>query len=560
MKPNRSHHTAIIQTGFAILCAVLVFVSTGTPLQAQQDTAQVEITERAKNSVELLGPLLELEISLTDQIATVTGQTSDDAEAQTAALERLQAELADVREQISVVVTGISEQSYRALDDAKFDLNSELQSLIEPFVLVLNQATNDARELERARRDQDTALRRLDSANLAVANIKAVLAQEPAEDVKARLGETLKVWEERVTIHSAQSEALLQRIADLHSARTTVGRNVNTAFQVFFRDRGISLGLGIAAFLGVVLLGRLCWAIGKHLMARRSRKKTFAMRLGGLIFAVAVLFASFGVMMVVFNLRNDWLLLGLSILMLLAALWIALKMLPNLLEQASVLLNLGAVQEGERVLFNGVPFKVERLSYFTDLVNPALDGGEFTLPVRELIGMHSRPAAEDEAWFPSEKGDWVILSDDTAGQVTAQTPEMVVVETLGGARVTYQTADFLAATPRNLSHGYRVEVIFGIGYAHQPDATGPIIDLMRAGVHDHFAGLLDPADIRKVDVEFLQAGASSLDYEVEIDVSGAAAHRFEEIERELARCLVTLANTHGWEIPFQQIVVHKPAS
>ena len=42
-------------------------------------------------------------------------------------------------------------------------------------------------------------------------------------------------------------------------------------------------------------------------------------------------------------------------------------------------------------------------------------------------------------------------------------------------------------------------------------------------------------DLRAVSVEFLRAGASSLDYEVELDLTGAAAPRFEEIERELAR-------------------------
>ena len=149
------------------------------------------------------------------------------------------------------------------------------------------------------------------------------------------------------------------------------------------------------------------------------------------------------------TLRNDWLLLGLATLLTFALVWVIIRMLPSLMEQVTVLLNFGAVQEDERVLFNGVPFRVEKLSFYTDLVNPALDGGEFTLPVRELVGLHSRPAAENEAWFPSEKGDWVRLADGNAGQVVAQTPEMVVLQLLGGARVTYQTADYLAQTPEN---------------------------------------------------------------------------------------------------------------
>ena len=525
--------------------------------QADADEA-AELVERAQTTVSILQPLLDLEAALDQQIAEfVEKQNAGEEGLDEAELERLRLELEDARDQISVVVTGVSERDYRALDNSAFDLNSEVQNLLEPFVLVLNEATNDARQLERTRRALDVALRRLGNAELAIENINAALEEAANSPLATRFADELEIWQERRRVHQTQIEALNQQIQDLQSERGAVGRNMNSAFQVFFRDRGISLMLGFGAFLGTLGIARvLVWVAGR-LMGLHGGSKTFAMRLGGVLFAVFSILAAYGVMLGIFNMRNDWLLLGLAIMLLLAGLWVALRMLPSLIEQLSVLLNLGAVQENERVLFNGVPFKVERLSFFTDLVNPALDGGEFTLPVRELVGMHSRPAAEDESWFPSLKGDWVRLADGNAGQVIAQTPEMVVVELLGGARITYQTPDYLSALPENLSLGFRTEVEFGIDYAHQAQATTTIIDIMRQGVIDHFTTLLDPHEIRAIDVEFLRAGASSLDYEVEIDTIGAVAHRFEELERELARCLVNLANAHGWGIPFQQMVIHQ---
>ncbi|MEM6906116.1 MAG: hypothetical protein AAF568_09500, partial [Pseudomonadota bacterium] len=173
------------------------------------------------------------------------------------------------------------------------------------------------------------------------------------------------------------------------------------------------------------------------------------------------------------------------------------------------------------------------------------------------IGLHSRPAAEDEAWFPSMKDDWVRLADGHAGQVVAQTPEMVVLQVPGGARVTYQTADYLAQTPQNLSHGYRAEVEFGIGYGHQAEATGKVIETLKREVSRRMTAFLGAQHIREVGVEFLRAGASSLDYEVEVDLFGSAAPRFEDAERELARVLVEIATEEGWEIPFQQVVLHR---
>jgi hypothetical protein len=537
-----------------LLCAP-AFVTAQSALQTESAEASVE--DRARGALELLTPLLELEASLREQLAAANAATDADAEEQAAELERLRAELDGLQAQMTLVVTGVSEEVYEALDGKEFDLNSELQSLIEPFVLVLNEATNDARELERSRRSLEVARKRLESAEIALENIAATRSENPSAEVLARLEADFALWSERQTLHQTQMEALEQRIVDLQMERTTVGGGVNSAFQVFFRDRSVSLLMGLGAFFGVLATARALRFAAQRLVLGRVRTRSFAMRLGGIIFLAVSVVGSFMAMLVVFNMRNDWLLLGLAMVLFIAGLWVLLKMLPGLVEQGAVLLNLGSVQEGERVLFNGVPFKVHRLSFFTDLVNPALDGGEFTLPVRELIGMHSRPAAQDEAWFPSRKGDWVRLSDDTAGQVVAQTPEMVVVQTLGGARVTYQTPDFLAATPENLSHGYRTEVVFGIGYAHRADAADTVITQMRDGVRAHFAPLLDPSELLGVDVEFLRAGASSLDYEVEIDVAGSAAHRFEELERELARCLVMLANTHGWDIPFPQMTVHR---
>ena len=548
--------------GSGVICfglAVLVMACLAGQGWAQGDSGADETRERARTSIELLGPLLELERTLEDRIAEKNELSGgEDNEEIAAELERLRGELDQVQEQIAEAATGVSEQGYRALDQVEFDLNTEIESLVEPFVLILNQATSDARSLERARRDLDIAMRRLGSAEMAIETVEAMLSQNPPPHIQERLVVSQATWLERRELHETQVQALTQRVSDLRAQRTTVGKNVNSAFQVFFRDRSISLVMGIGAFLGVLIGSRLLFMVAQKIATRGNRERSFAIRLGGVIFAVLSVLASFGAMLTVFNMRNDWLLLGLAMLLFLAAIWLTLRMLPSLIEQLWVLLNLGAVQERERVLFNGVPFRVERLSLFTDLVNPALDGGEFTLPVRELVGMHSRPAAKDEAWFPSKKGDWVRLSDGNAGQVIAQTPEMVVVELLGGAQVTYQTADYLAATPENLSNGYRIEIEFGIGYRHQREAADAVIEKMRAGVVEHFEAMLSPDKLRKVDVEFLRAGASSLDYEVEIDVAGEVAHRFEELERELARCLVRIANAENWEIPFQQVVVHRP--
>ncbi|MFD1159348.1 coiled-coil domain-containing protein [Roseovarius aestuarii] len=550
----------------SVTIAILLAASPGTAQEGAEDAsaediAAQELVERAKTTIVTLEPLLESLATLESQAQDLSAQTEAASEAEQAALqeelEALGAEIDLVRDQISIVVTGVSEQEYLNLESTEFDLRRELEALVEPFVSGLKGATENARQIERTRRALAATGRRLADAELAVENTEAAIPQASNDTVLTLLTQQLELWKERVEINRSQYDALTQQLTDLSSERASARRNVDSALSGFFRDRGLSILLGLSAFTGFLVACRLIRWLALRIYGFTGRPTSFAARLSNLIFTGFTVLGSFVAMIIVFNLRNDWLLLGLAGLLTFALLWLAIRMLPNLLEQITVLLNLGAVQEDERVLFNGVPFRVSKLSFYTDLVNPALDGGEFTLPVRELVGLHSRPAAENESWFPSEKGDWVRLTDGHAGQVVAQTPEMVVLKLLGGAQVTYQTSDYLDQTPENLSHGFRVEVEFGISYRHQAKAATEIPRLMRDGVEARIKAFLRDESLRAVEVELLRAGTSSIDYEVEVDVGGAAAPRFEEIERELARILVELATENDWEIPFQQVVVHR---
>jgi len=561
---------------FAAFIFTCVFAITA-PAQSKQTEPQPRNTEqaesrpdedestrtRAREALEALYPMLESREALRERITAITAdlETTDvtDKPAFEQELERLNEEFADLNDQISVLTTGISERQYSSSKNIDFDLQTELERLIEPFMSLMISATDEARQIERMRRDIGIARDRLGNAEMALRNLDAALMKDLDEALVADLSARREVWLERKQRSISRITGLERQLTDLLAVRANAGTEWRSAIQSFFRERGLSLVLGLSAFAFTFLLCRLISLAAKAYMQKPGRKKTFITRLMALLFSGFTILASFAAMLVVFNMRHDWLLLGLSILVLLALIWVGIKMLPDLIEQVTVLLNLGAVQENERVLYNGVPFRVRNLSFYTDLVNPTLDGGEFTLPVRELIGMHSRPVASDETWFPSRKGDWVKLNDGRSGQVIAQTPEMVVVEFLGGSRVTYQTPDYLAQTPENLSHGFRVEIEFGIGYRHQKHATDEVIRQMKSSVDQRMRPFIGDGYVRSVDVEFLRAGASSLDYEVEVDVTGAAAPRYEQIERELARVLVDIATEQGWEIPFQQLVVHRTA-
>jgi small-conductance mechanosensitive channel len=171
--------------------------------------------------------------------------------------------------------------------------------------------------------------------------------------------------------------------------------------------------------------------------------------------------------------------------------------------------------------------------------------------------MISRPADPKEPWFPTHKDDWVILSDETYGKVIRQTPEQVTLLKLGGSLKTYPVGEFLGLMPENLSHGFRIQTVFGIDYSHQSIATGEVVEILSRELAARLAHDLGREELRSVKVEFQAASASSLDYAVLSDFSGSLASRYRFLGRKVQQHCVEICNEQGWVIPFAQITVHQ---
>lgn len=467
--------------------------------------------------------------------------------------------LAQLEEQISALTSGTTEQDFYAREKEKFNLNNELQALAEPFVKMLKSTTETAREIDKLQTTITEAKRRQTIANEAISRVNTLMTT--IRDEKLEKSNTMKhLQAERKSWSKRYDEAVsLQTTSEQQLAlKEKVASRVNLESYAtsFIRTRGVNLILAIVSFFATFAILRMIGKMMSALFHKRGLQHSFYSRLTRLIYQVFIVLGSTLVMLIVLNLLNDWILLGVAGLFSIALAWIGLKMLPAIIEQAVLLLNLGAVQENERLMLNGVPWLVKRLDHYTELVNPALDGGHFALPIRELMGLHSRPAARDEAWFPTKKDDWVELPSGKIAKVVIQTPELVQLVELGGARITYATAAFIEASPRNLSTGYRITQEFGIAYKHQKDAVDRIPALLKDHVTEGINKFVNPAHIYDIEVELLRAGSSSIDYDIEIDLSGKLASRYEDIEGEIVRLLIEACNIHDIEIPFPQMVLH----
>jgi len=254
---------------------------------------------------------------------------------------------------------------------------------------------------------------------------------------------------------------------------------------------------------------------------------------------------------------NDWLLLALALLFLFGIAWTGKHTLPKYFDQTKMMLNLGSVRHGERLIYQGIPWEVQKINFYTDLINPALEGGLIRLPMRDLMPLHSRPNGPRELWFPSREDDWVILSDGTFGKVLEQTPDYVHLVKLGGSRKVIPTADFLGLHPENISKNFRITVTFGIDYNHQDIATERVPQIFEASVQQALLKKVNKEQLYSLKVFFTSASASSLDYRIVADFSGELAPRMNALRDHVQATCVEVCNNNGWVIPFTQITVHE---
>jgi hypothetical protein len=255
---------------------------------------------------------------------------------------------------------------------------------------------------------------------------------------------------------------------------------------------------------------------------------------------------------------GDWVLLGLAFFFLFGVVWTSKHTLPKFWEQAKLLLNLSTVREGERIIYQGLPWRVMALNLYTKLHNPDLRGGMIRLPLSSLIGLESRPFYTNEPWFPTKTGDLVELADGAIGTIALQTPEQVVLDTRGGAQKTYSTLTFLGLNPINYSaNSFAVFTNFGIDYACQKDIVHSIPDLL----HKHIISILEEreyaSDLIELIVEFKEAAASSLNLLIFAKFKSEQAANYFALSRLLQQAGVDACTKYGWSIPFTQITLHQ---
>ena len=480
--------------------------------------------------------------------------------------EAIRAEIQEITSRIQAlnsdfesIVSGVDPAEF-AVTTENVDWQQEVRELLSPILEEMKKMTARPREMEALRKQVAQYRKRMDLTETAVKNIRQHLDRAESEAVQQELKALILSRQQRQDELKARLAAVKQQLAEKEQAKVSVLSSIRGIFREFFKSRGLNLLFALFAFLVVFLLMRQAQRLAykRTRLGRLGEHRSFFVRLAVIVYYILTFLVALSSFILVLYLSGDWVLLGLAFLFLFGVVWTSKQALPKFWEQAKLLLNLSTVREGERLIYQGLPWRVMALNIYTRLHNPDLRGGMIRLPLSALIGLESRPFYTDEPWFPTKTGDLVELSDGAVGTIALQTPEQVVLDTRGGAQKTYSTLSFLGLNPINYSvNTFAVSADFGIDYDCQPDIVRTVPDLL----HKYIIKALEEKeygpDLIELTVDFKEAAASSLNILIFAKFSGSQASNYFALSRFLQQAAVDACTEYGWGIPFTQITLHQ---
>lgn len=498
-------------------------------------------------------------------------QTAAKAANGTSSAETIQKELAELEvrrdaleQDFLAVAAGITNREYlgEPPEEAPLSLEQELSRLLTPMVSEVRKLSKKPRALQELQDNLALQENRREMAHLAVANLNAQLkalaiAKEPKQsDLTKLLLQQLQNWDTRYTESQSRVLALERQIDELRQDTTGGWSALAQAVETFVFTRGRNVLFAIGAFLTVFFGIRFLYLYGlKIVPISQMEKLSFFSRLLGLLNQGLSLALGTLAALIVLYASGDWLLGGVAMLILIGIVIAAKNGLVHYFEQVRMLLNLGSAREGERVLIDGVPWRIGTLNLQTRLTNPCIDGPGLRLPLEALMTMTSRQEGR-EAWFPCRTGHFLLLPDDVLAKVEHISPDFVEITYRGGITRHIPTPEFVKMQPANLSEGFLVSSTLGLDYLHQPDITQSIPAQLQTDLRTGLLTKVPAEQLVDLSVTFKEAATSSLDLSMIAKFSGTAADQYLELRRLLQQIALESCNAHGWHIAFPQVVLH----
>lgn len=510
-------------------------------------------------------------IVLTEEIKTLEKELSSNIDMvsriqKEARLAKIKKEYSDSKYKFIQTITDI-DLSQPLGTNKQTSFSDDIKQILDPVLQTFKKIAQKPREIQELNEEKEKIESRLADAKNALARLKTfskdISTDKTLADLKYKVASSQKKVKQIVDELSQKQEDITFDLNHIEEHEESIVTTFSSIIFDFITTKGKNLVLALLIFSIIYWLFRYGQEKVISLMLFKvsdSDHKDFydwLVRPTRVIYSVFSFLIAFFTAILTLYVLNDWVLVTIILFTFAALIWSSKQYFPLFFEQSKIVLNLGAVREGERLIYNGIPWVIESLGYYCRLVNPELEGGSLRINTKELLNANSRKVNPKEPWFPCKTGDWVEAKD-LFGKVVLQTPDQVVIESIGGERKYLATADFFSLQPKNLTEGFCVDFPFGFDYQHQKILFEQVIPAIQSHIDQRVVEDYPQVKqcLKKGSVEFLQAGAHSLDIRVFYKFSGEIAQLKPALIRSMQKYVVEVCNAQGFVIPFNQMTVH----
>lgn len=526
---------------------------------AQNDPLRALLLEREERLSEL-ARLIQRNIEKRDALqSSIDGLDPANVEDELRAIKAVRSEISQLRSAFELIAVGdVNLSVMNVEEETAFDWQKEISEIAAPLVDSLKALTEQPRKISELRSAIELAKERQAVAEAALESLSSFEPANLGEQAEPLFLQVVDKWQSE---RDSLREKIAANEARLNLLLTEKQLNATTFWSA---SRKFLLGTGLTLVLAVIA-GIVAWAVMRMLWWLYSRaatktpinRKHTLSRLFAYSYHLLTLLVVLAAVLAVLYVRQDIFLLALSLLVILMVLVGLRQFIPKYADEARLLLNIGPVREQELVTVHGLPWQVDTINVNSVLKNPALNG-ELRMPLSDIGQLVSRPA-DNETWFPSRIGDFVLLSDDSFGRVINQTPQSVQLSCRGGMVKSIPTSDYYASSITNLSAAdtFGTSIEFGFDYSLQDISLDVIPQTLQQAVQSTLVENGYEHTLKQVVADLQSAGASSLDFMIWASFDSSVAGDYFRINRLLQKACVAVANEKQWSIPFPQLVIHR---
>lgn len=557
---------------------MLLFVVFLTQLSIAQDVQKVPsipteqiVTEKSKandccTEINKIDQSLRDNIDKQKKIQSNLKQTKDEERIKelTASLESLKSQEKSLESIFNkMVLGGLNPQALLNKTSTVDDYNwqEELLVIVKPLFAELRALTEKPREKDRLKHEKIDLDKGLKELSEGLKYLNAIPENSVEPETKKRIDALRSQWTRYQQELDNQRNILSLQIKEIESAEVPLETRIENALVSIFLGRGLILLSAVLAGVSVVLIFSVAvkrgviWLDEKRKKKHRSRKVNTRIRFLWIIYNLMVYFASIMTFLSVIYTQGDMVLFGLAVLLIFLALVSLRNYAPQYISELKIFLNLGAVREGERIMYRGIPWEVKRLSFYCICINPVLENGRIRISLSEIANLNSRPYNSEEEWFPTRVGDNIFLPDGNYAKIKRQTPEMVYLDSFF-REIMIPAPDFYSMRVQNVVNGFYVSPTFGLDYSHTDLPVSEVSKAFESKVREKLNDIGVTQYLRSISVQVKRiVYGQAIEYAVVMEYDGECAGSYFRIERLTNHACLEVCQEQGWKLPRQQILV-----